>query len=138
MQVKKGAAKAAAPSRQAAARSPLAKTGRRPVRRRDGAGHIDPRYARDLLAQSGESDRDDDLRSFVERPRSKDVLAENFGEEFVASATSGENQEEELLEREVPEEHGGPFVETTSGQEFADGTDASNPKGAKREPFPTT
>jgi hypothetical protein len=110
----------------------------RPVRRRDGAGHIDPRYAADLLAQRGESDRDEENRPFVERPRSKDSLAENFGEEFVQSVTSGENQEEDLLEREVPEERGGPFVETTAGTEFAEGTDASNPKGAKREPFPTT
>jgi hypothetical protein len=90
------------------------------------------------LDQSGVSDRDEGPGGFIERPRSKDSLAENFGEEFVQSATSGENQEEELLEREVSEEHGGPFVETTSGTEFAGGTDASNPKDAKREPFPTT
>jgi len=108
------------------------------LRRRDGAGHIDPGYAADLLAQRGVSDRDQDPAGFIERPRSGDDLAENLGEEFVESATSGENQEEEVLDQEVPEERGGPFVESTAGTEFAWGTDASNPKGAKREPFPTT
>ena len=43
----------------------------------------------------------------------------------------------QALEQVVPEERGGPFVETTGGTEFAEGTDASNPKGAKPEPFPT-
>jgi hypothetical protein len=133
---KKAAKKAARPT---ASRAPTVVGKARPTfRRRDGAGHIDRRYAAGLLAHSGESDRDDRPQSFVDRHRSKDSLAENFGEEFVQSATSGENQEEELLEKEVPEERGGPFVETTSGTEFAEGTDASNPKGAKREPFPTT
>jgi len=108
------------------------------VRRRDAAGHIDPDYAADLMAQRGVSDRDDTPTGFIEQPRSDDDLAENLGEEFVESATSGENQEEEVLDQEVPEERGGPFVESTAGTEFAWGTDASNPKGAKREPFPTT
>jgi hypothetical protein len=108
------------------------------VRRRDGSGHIDPRYAAELLAQRGTSDRDEDGSGFLGHPRSGDDLAENLGEEFVASATSGENQEEEVLDQEVPEERGGPFVESTGGTEFAWGTDASNPKNAKREPFPTT
>ena len=38
----------------------------------------------------------------------------------------------------MSEEIGGPFVETTAGQEFADEPDASNPPGATREPFPKT
>ena len=43
-----------------------------------------------------------------------------------------------MLDQVVPEEQGGPFVQTNAGQEFGYETDASNPKGAKREPFPTT
>jgi hypothetical protein len=132
---KRGTAGARQPSRRKAAGELPQRQG---IRRRDGAGHIDPSYAADLLARRGASDRDDKTSGFVTRPRSIDPLAENLGEEFVESATSGENQEEEILEREVPEELGGPFVETSSKTEFADGTDASNPKGAKREPFPTT
>lgn len=139
----KSKASASANKRPAAARAKGVRSavgrGPRPeIRRRDGAGHIDPEYAADLLAQRGASDRNEDRGGFVEQPRSDDDLAENLGEEFVESATSGENQEEEVLDQEVPEERGGPFVESTAGTEFAWGTDASNPKGAKREPFPTT
>jgi hypothetical protein len=104
------------------------------MRRRDGTGHLDPKYAADLLAQSGGHEVEGS--SFVTRPRSKDDLAETFGEEFVETVTSGESHEEDAIE--VPEERGGPFVETTGGTEFAEGTDESNPEGADREPFPTT
>jgi hypothetical protein len=61
-----------------------------------------------------------------------------MGEEFVKSAVSGEEDTEDDLNQVVEEESGGPFVETTGGTEFAEGTDASNPTGAKKEPFPTT
>jgi hypothetical protein len=105
-------------------------------RRRDGGGHLDPKYAQDLLAQSGHH-RDDD-HTFVDRPRAADDLAEEFGEGFVETATSGEDEGEDVLNQIVPEENGGPFVETTAATEFAHGIDASNPRGAKREPFPKT
>ncbi len=71
-------------------------------------------------------------------PIRRDDLVEELGEEFVAEATSAEHEAEQVLDQEVPEDRGGPFVETTAEDEFAYGTDASNPKGAKREPFPTT
>jgi hypothetical protein len=106
------------------------------VRRRDGAGHLDPKYARDLLEKSGVPEAQE--KSFVDRPRSKDDLVEELGEEFVEQATSAEHEGEDVLDQEVPEDRGGPFVETTAEDEFAYGTDLSNPKGAKREPFPTT
>jgi hypothetical protein len=89
-----------------------------------------------LLARSGA--RPDAEHSFVDEPRTQDDLAEGLGEEFVHSATSGENEGEDTLDQVVPEEEGGPFVESSGGTEFASGTDASNPKGAKPEPFPTT
>jgi hypothetical protein len=38
----------------------------------------------------------------------------------------------------VPEENGGPFVETSANTEFAGGTDETNIKEAKKAPFPTT
>jgi hypothetical protein len=66
-----------------------------------------------------------------------DDLAEELGEEFVESATSGE-QAADMRDEEVPEESGGPFVETSGRSEFAYGTDASNPKDAECAPFPTT
>jgi hypothetical protein len=106
--------------------------------RRDGTGHLSPKYASELRALSRESAEPKDAASFIEGANSRDPLAEELGEDFVKSAVSGEGSVEESLEQVVAEERGGPFVETTAGQEYADGTDASNPRGAKPEPFPTT
>jgi hypothetical protein len=107
-----------------------------PVRRRDATGHLDPRYAKDLREKSGRPEIDPE--SFVERPRSTDDLVEELGEQVIEEATKAEHEAEDVLNQEVPEEQGGPFVETTGAEEFAHGTDPSNPPGAKREPFPRT
>ena len=56
---------------------------------------------------------------------------------MIASATSGENDEEDRLNEDIDEEAGGPFVVTSGNEEYADGTDESNPEDATREPFPT-
>jgi hypothetical protein len=61
-----------------------------------------------------------------------------LAEEVVGKATSGEDTGEDVANQDVDEEVGGPFVLTTAGTEFAEGTDASNPKGSRREPFPRT
>jgi hypothetical protein len=131
-----------APARKASARAakPAAKkqARRASVRRRDGAGHLDPRYAADLRAKSKSGRPPEEPESFVERPRSRDDLVEELGEEVIAEATSAEHEGEDILDQEVPEERGGPFVETTGAEEFGHGIDASNPRGAKREPFPRT
>jgi len=149
------AKKRAAPSRKAPAKKAIAKKAKgrtpkaaakkkaapkavaraKPIRRRDHAGHIDPKYGADLL---GLSSREDAASSFVERPRSGDDLVEELGEEVVHQATSAEYDAEDALNQEVAEDVGGPFVETAAGTEFAGGTDPSNPKGATREPFPRT
>jgi hypothetical protein len=117
----------------------LAKAAPRPtvgIRRRDGSGHLDPKYAADLLRQSGQPESEG--VGFLAHARSSDDLAEALGEQFIEGATTGEGAAEEDLDQEVPEERGGPFVRSNAGTEFAEGTDRSNPKGAKREPFPTT
>jgi hypothetical protein len=107
------------------------------VRREDRAGHLDAHYAAQLREQSGP--REHEPRAFIETPRSpRDDLAEELGEEVVERATTGGEDVDEALDPVVPEERGGPFVETNAAQEFAEGTDESNPPGAKREPFPTT
>lgn len=106
------------------------------IRRRDGSGHLDPKYAADLLRQSSRPEAEG--VGFLSRSRSTDDLAEALGEQFIEGATTGEGAAEEDLDQEVPEERGGPFVRSNAGTEFAEGTDGSNPKGAKREPFPTT
>jgi hypothetical protein len=105
------------------------------VRRRDSAGHIDPQYAAELLAQSGIR-RGSDSDAFLVGSRSNDPLAEGLGEEFVETATSGEDEAQDVINEQLTEERGGPFVVSPSGTEFAGGTDASNPKGSTREPFP--
>lgn len=124
--------KQAPAKRKKAVPAPKAK----PFGRRTGAGHIDPKYGAELLARSGPPA--DEGQSFLTGPRSGDDLAEELGEGFVESATTGEYEGEETHEQVVDEESGGPFVETSGATEFAGGTDASNPIDAKREPFPKT
>jgi hypothetical protein len=69
------------------------------------------------------------------RHAATDALAEELGESFVLSATCGEDPEEHY-ERELPEEEGGPFLETTGRTEFAYGVDESNPEDAEPAPWP--
>lgn len=108
------------------------------VRRRDASGNLDPKYAAELRALGKEThpDEDENPGGFLEGMSSGDPLAEELGEHFVRTAVSGEDDAED--DEETPEERGGPFVETSSRTELADGTDASNPEDATREPFPTT
>lgn len=85
--------------------------------------------------------RADSADAFIRNPDDGDVnvgddLAESLAEEFVHSATSGENQAEETMDQVVPEEIGGPFVETSAEEEFADDIDESNPVDAEPEPLP--
>lgn len=110
----------------------------RSIRRRDGSGHIDPTYRKELLEQSEGSTTPEDDRAFLDGAQSGDTLAEQLGEEFVESATSGQDEGDEKFEQVVPEENGGPFVETSANTEFAGGTDETNIKEAKKAPFPTT
>jgi hypothetical protein len=110
-----------------------------PVVRRDATGHLNPEYERKLREASLENkNRDGDNRAFLGHSDSNDPLAEELGESFVQSATSGEDAETERLERVVDEESGGPFVTTAAGQEFAGGTDESNIAEATREALPRT
>lgn len=67
-----------------------------------------------------------------------DDLAEELGEAFVMTATSGEQADEDIRDQEVPEERGGPFVVTPAGREFARGTDESNPADAEPAALPTS
>ena len=113
-----------------------------PIKRRDASGHLDPAYAKGLLALSGHAEggghHDSNDKAFLKHARSKDELTEGLGEQFVGAITSGEEQGEEALDALSPEEAGGPFIVTKGKTEFADDVDESNPEGATREPFPTT
>jgi hypothetical protein len=84
--------------------------------------------------------RSDDGNAFMPDPedgpaRIGDDLAENLAEDYVQAATQGMEVEEDH-DQIVPEEIGGPFVETTAADEFAHDTDEANPEDAAREPLP--
>lgn len=130
---KRRAAPKRAPKR-AAKKRPAAK--KKPVRRRDRPGHLDPTYAKQLRAQAGPTTKKESTRPAF-RVKADD-LAEELGEEVVGKATTGEDEGEDVANENFVEEVGGPFVVTTGGEEFADGTDESNPEDAEPEPFPRT
>ncbi len=117
-------------------------TRKRPIRRRDGAGHIDPRYARELLAKARETRNDGDspeaAHAFLKGNYTSEPLARELGEGFIEGATAAEDSDIERRDRVTPDELGGPFVVTSAGEEFAPGTDESNTADALREPLPRT
>jgi hypothetical protein len=89
----------------------------------------------------GKRGRSDTADAFLPDPeegpmRTDDDLAEMRGEDFVRAATTGEDAEDETMDEVVPEEYGGPFVETAAAEEFAMGPDESNPEDAMAEPLP--
>lgn len=105
------------------------------IKRRDATGHLDAEYERRL--RSSASPRADG-EAFLTGFRTADPLAEELGEAFLQSATSGEESEPERRERVLVEEEGGPFVRTRASQEFAYDFDESNIEEATREPLPKT
>jgi hypothetical protein len=135
---KKKIAKKAAPAKKmkVAAKKKAPAKKKKPVRREDRAGHLDPKYAKKLLSESGESGRRD-AKVGAFRVKS-DGYSAAMGKEFVDEVNSGEDEKEDNEDRVEEEERGGPFVVTTGGEEFADGTDESNPADAEVEPFPKT
>jgi hypothetical protein len=85
--------------------------------------------------------RSDDADAFIRDPdgghaRTSDTLAETLAEDFLQSATSGAATNDDVFDSVVPEDSGGPFIETSPAKEFAQGTDASNPADAEAEPLP--
>jgi hypothetical protein len=113
-----------------------------PLRRRDATGHIDPQYARELLAKARETRNEDDgpdsTRAFIDGNHSDDPFAEDLGEAFVEAITSGEESEAARHDQVTPDESGGPFVYTSGREEYALDTDESNIAEATREPLPRT
>ena len=131
--------KAAAPKKTAAPKKKAAapkKAKKAPVSRRDRPGHINPTYGKQLREKSGPNTKSDSVRPAFRVE--EDDVAEELGGEVVKGATTGENNGEEAEQEEYVEEVGGPFVVTNAGEEFAEGTDASNPADADQEPFPKT
>jgi hypothetical protein len=104
---------------------------------RNGAGHLAPAYEAELRARVQRRARSQGDDAFVSRTSPTDPNAEQAGEEFMIMVTRGE-PDPFADDEDRTDERGGPFVESYAGVEFAYGTDASNPAGATREPFPTS
>ena len=111
---------------------------KQPLKRRDATGHLDAEYERRLRQSSGTSDSSHQDSAFLSGFRTREPLAEELGEAFLQSATSGEESESERHEQVLTEEEGGPFVRTRASQEFAYDFDESNIAEATREPLPKT
>ncbi len=117
---------------------------KKPIRREDRPGHLDPAHAAKLRALSIEEHRgtsSDPSPKGLFKAQGKNGdggLGEELAEQAVLAATSGEDSILDERDTIVDEERGGPFVRTTNAQEMAGGTDASNPEDAEREPFPKT
>jgi hypothetical protein len=69
--------------------------------------------------------------------RTKEPLAQELAEEYLETATSGEETGTELRDAAMDEEEGGPFVVSPASREFAEDTDSSNPRDAEPEPLPS-
>jgi hypothetical protein len=113
-----------------------AKRGSKATRRRESTNGTRQRP----LPPYGLHQRSDDGNAFMPDPedgpaRIRDDLAENLAEDYVQAATQGMEVEEDH-DQIVPEELGGPFVETSAAEEFALDTDEANPEDASREPLP--
>ena len=107
------------------------------VDHRNGAGHLAPAYEAELRARVRRKARRIRDDAFVSCRSCSDSNAEQAGEEFVIMVTRGEH-DPFADDEDGTDERGGPFVESYGGVEIAYGTDASNPAGATREPFPTS
>lgn len=90
------------------------------------------------MANRTDRPRKADLTDTLFDRDSRDDLANELGQSFLESATSGEEAFEAIRDQYVAEEDGGPFVGSTAAEEIAEDDDPSNPRDATREPFPTT
>jgi hypothetical protein len=95
-----------------------------------------------VSASSKRAQRPDGGAAFLPEPgehrsAKPDDLAEELGEQFLLSATSGEESAEDAFNASVVEEIGGPFIPSSMKKEAAEGTDESNPEDAQPEPFPS-
>jgi hypothetical protein len=130
----------------------MAKPKRKSVSTKEAAGGAAPQKKRGAEAASApraasaetarRPPRSDDANAFIPDPandgpaHADDDLAEVLAEDFLESATQGNDVFEDELGRALPDEIGGPFVVTDSDEELADDVDASNPIGAERAPRP--
>lgn len=105
-------------------------------KRYDRPGHLDPSHAERLLelARAGRPAEDDE--AFLRASAEEDDLASELGESTIANMTGGDAALIKQFEAEVDEDHGGPFVETSAGEELADEEAGGDPYDGPGEPTP--
>lgn len=139
---KKPAAKKAAPAKAAPkktappARARVARAAERAERAKAEWEQRPKRRVEPDEPRERTGDRDAAFVNRADKPG--DDLAGELGESFLQSATSGEESAMEIQNAETEEEQGGPFIETTAQEEFADDVDESNPEDAEPAALPTT
>lgn len=84
------------------------------------------------------AERPDDGEAFLPDPTMPGVQgpvtdAESFGEEFVASATTGEPLHMDALDEVTEEEEGGPFLELDQDEEIPEAKGPEVPAPRRRE-----
>ena len=125
-------------SKQSRSQSTAPPQGRTKARRKGRPASLAARSAswRRDGRESRERAGDGNERAFVGTDTQEDE-AQELGEEFVRSVTSGEEAERrDGRSGQAIEEEGGPFVVTSASTEYGFGTDASNPADAEKSPFP--
>jgi hypothetical protein len=144
------------PKTKSVTSKPRGKTAAKPKKRREKRREMSPGRAQSRKAPDREpararaQKRSDDAEAFVPDPAGadpagrngrararEDDLAELLAEDFVESATRGNEVLEDDLDRTLPDEVGGPFVVTDADEELADDVDASNPADAEVAGLPT-
>ncbi len=86
--------------------------------------------------------RRDDADAFIRDPdggafHTSGSVDEEMAEEFMRDVLTGEDASEDIRDQSLVEELGGPFVTSTTAEEFADDIDESNPVEATKEPVPS-
>jgi len=102
----------------------------------ENAGHLAPDRLARLIELGADGRGRAREEAFLRRSDEPDDLAEELGEGAVFAMTTGEDAVVDDFNRDVEEDWGGPFIETSASIEFASGTDESNIAEATREPFP--
>ena len=107
------------------------------VHLRGGTGHLDAHYARGLESLRAWSGYQPEIVGFTAGQIRGDSIAEELGEDFVRTATSGEDDASYMLDGVTAEELGGPFVESTARDEVAHDADADEePEARITRPVP--
>jgi len=106
------------------------------VEHRDGAGHLAPSYEAELRATVESRGRNSEPLAFLRGMSSADTDAEETGEEFVLTVTSGENGGRAADDQDDGERGAGPFAGINARAQFENDTEESDSPNPRRKTFP--